>query len=485
MKIKEHASDFTVFVLSQDADLGSRVKLALSQSRYDAYFFADLDEMNVRLKDAPPHIVVVDQDALLTELSIFFENVLSYSSEIKIILLTKPEQFSYLPDFKDFNLEAYFDREANAVSLQVLNAVDQVCENLYRLYQNEQVFEAYQETRKEFEHYKQGVRQDHMGPAVRPFQMRITEYKVAESKEELLQKFFSQTPTQSWVFLKYIKSIKTYIAVAHQNMEENWVEGLSFKIPSDEDAFNEQIIGGIFPESLTDYLKDKWEISALKILPLLLKDQIEGVLITPQDISAEVAEDFSLMTLVYQVLSLEAQPTHLDVEDPLTGFYNQLFYKRILDKEIDRSKRTFAPISVVKVSIDNFREIEVSQGRPFVDEVIKKIAAIIESTSRLPDYSCRTNENEFSLLLINCNRKGAALRAERLRQVLKTQSFSKSGFLITISQGISEYPSLTEGAKSLDQSAAKALTFISSKGGDKICIYKAPSDHKPDFPVNV
>lgn len=485
MKIKEVASDFTVFVLSQDADLGSRVKLALSQNQYDTYFFADLDEMVQRVQLSPPHVIIVDHEALLLELPVFFEKILSFSSEIKIVLLTKPENFTSLIDYKDFNLEAFFDRNAIAVSMQVTNSVNQICENLFRLYQNEQVFEAYQDTRKQFEQFKQQAGDQLSGPSVRPFQMRITDYKLAESKEELLQKFFSQTPTQSWVFLKYIKSIKTYIAVAHQNMEENWVEGLSFKIPAEETEFNEKIIVGEFPESLTQYLKDKWMISALKIMPLVLKDQVEGVFITPQDISASVAEDFSLMSLVYQLLSLEAQPQYLDVEDPLTGFYNQLFYKRILDKEIDRSKRTFAPVSVIKISIDTFREIEVSQGRAFCDEVVKKIAAIIQSTSRLPDYACRTSENEFSLLLINCNRKGAALRSERLRQVLKTESFSKSGFLITVSQGISEYPSLTDSAKSLDQSAMKALNFISSKGGDKICIYKAPVDHKPDFPVNV
>ena len=141
-------------------------------------------------------------------------------------------------------------------------------------------------------------------------------------------------------------------------------------------------------------------------------------------------------------------------------------------------------MSVVKVAVDSFAEIEVSQGRNFADEVIKKIAQVISRTSRLPDYSCRTDTNEFSLVLTNCNRKGAALRAERLRQILKAESFSQSGLVITVSQGISEYPSLTRTGLELDSSANKALHFISSKGGDKICIFKAPQNHQPDFQVN-
>jgi diguanylate cyclase (GGDEF)-like protein len=197
-----------------------------------------------------------------------------------------------------------------------------------------------------------------------------------------------------------------------------------------------------------------------------------------------VAEDFSLLSLIYNLILLEAQPKNLDVEDSLTGFYNQHFYKRILDKEVDRSKRSFTPLSVIKVAVDIFREIEVSHGKSFCDEIIKKVADVIKSTSRLPDYACRTSDNEFSILLTNCNRKGAALRAERLRQQLKTESFSKSGILVTVSQGISEYPSLTRSAEALDESARKALDFIATKGGDKICIHKAAQDHRPDFQVN-
>lgn len=190
------------------------------------------------------------------------------------------------------------------------------------------------------------------------------------------------------------------------------------------------------------------------------------------------------MSMIYNLITLESQPKYLDIEDSLTGLFNQVFYQRILEKEIERSKRTFAPISVVKVAIDIYKETEITQGRVFCDEVIKKISDILKSTSRLPDYTCRTDDNEFSIILTNCNRKGAALRAERLRQKLKAEIFSKPNFTVTVSQGISEYPSLTKSAGTLNDSARKALDFILTKGGDKICIFKAAQDHKPDFQVN-
>ncbi|MBC7420491.1 MAG: diguanylate cyclase [Bdellovibrio sp.] len=484
MNIRKHAAEFSVYILSQDADLGSRVKLNLSQAGYDAYFFADFEEMYTRVQITPPHLVIIDYEALVFPLGEFFEKVLSVSAEIKMICLSNPEYFQNFAAFKDYNMVQFYDRAATGVALQVLCGVDQSCESLFRLYQNEQIYESYVSKNNNLLQLEQTVEQERSGPQVRPFQMRISEYRTAESKEDLLQIFFRQTSDQSWVFLKYIKSIQTYIAVSHQNMPENWVEGLSFKVSIQEENFNRQVIVGEFPDRLVKYMQSKWEVDKVKILPLVIKEEVEGIFVTTQDISATVAEDFSLMSLVYALLSLEAQPQFLDVEDSLTGFYNQLFYKRVLDKEIDRSKRSFAPISVIKIAIDSFREIEVSQGKNFCDEVIKKLANVIKKTSRLPDYACRTAENEFSIILTNCNRKGAALRSERLRQELRIESFSKAGIMITVSQGISEYPTLTKSAEALNDSARKALDFISSKGPDKICIFKAPQGHQPDFQVD-
>ncbi|AGH96192.1 GGDEF domain-containing response regulator [Pseudobdellovibrio exovorus] len=484
MNIREVAPEFGVFVFSQDADLGSRLKFALGMAKYDVHFFSDFEEMFQRVQSAAPHVIVLDQAALVTPLSEVFQKVLESSSEIRMLCLAESEVLSQLNDYRDYNMVQYFNRAEGVVVDQVCMSVDQTCETLYRLYQNEQLFNTYKGTAGELAYLQEENEKQKMGPQARPFQTRIAEYRAAESKEELVQMFFRQTASQSWAFLKYVSSIQTYISVSSQNMPDEWVEGLSYKIPSSQSDFNDKILLGEYPESFLQYIKAKWGVDTLKVMPLLLKNEIEGLLITPQDISAEVAEDFSLMSLVYNLITLEAQPQNLDVEDPLTGFYNQLFYKRILDKEIDRSKRTFAPISVVKVAIDIFREIEVSHGKAFCDEIIKKVADVIKQTSRLPDYICRTAENEFSLVLINCNRKGAALRADRLRQRLKGESFSKAGFVVTVSQGISEYPSLTKTAESLNDSARKALDFIITKGGDKICIYKAPKDHQPDFQVN-
>jgi diguanylate cyclase (GGDEF)-like protein len=485
VNIRDFSNDFNVSIISQDANLGAICKLALSEAKYEAYFFTDHSELLLRMNLSPSHIVVIDVETLILPLHEYIDSLLKISSEVQFVFLSPTANLMSFKNYQKYNLTMVLDRTVESVSALLLMSVDLVCEKLYRTYQNEQIFEAYQKEKDDHLHLLEKVENEIQSPVVRPYQSRISTYRLAESKEQLLDQFYQATPTQTWIYLKLVPTIQTLICVSSANCPEDWSEGLSYKIPSREKNFSTQLLSGSMPEGLLSYLKVKLAVDKIKFLPLIIKQAVEGVLVSPQDISAEVAEDFSLMSLVYSNLVYESQPKFLDVEDSLTGFYNELFYKRILDKEIDRSKRTLSPLSVVKIKIDKFLEIEASQGRAVADEIIKKVALQIKATSRLPDFICRTAENEFSLVLTNCHRKGAALRAERLRQSLEVEKFTQGGLQITISQGISEYPTLANSLQHLNESATSAMQFISEKGGNKICIYKAQSDHRPDFTVPV
>ena len=91
--------------------------------------------------------------------------------------------------------------------------------------------------------------------------------------------------------------------------------------------------------------------------------------------------------------------------------------------------------------------------------------------------------NEMAMILPHCSKKGAAIRAERLRRIVEGTTFMENGMKVSISLGVSEYPSLCDSAKTLDETATKALTHILDKGGNKICLYKAPDSHHPEFEV--
>ncbi len=474
--------NFSIAFLSQNIDLSVRIKLKLNQFQYE--YLSDAESLIKKLNQAPSHIVILDMDAIVMPLQQFIETALNISSEIKFIFLVNVNQFLNFENYRKYNLVAVLDKKDPFVEIQL----SQICllqtEALYRFFQNEHLYELLENEKKLKADLQQILDSERASPSVRPYQIRIAQYKSCQSKEELLDIFYQQAGLQSWIYLKYIPSIETFIGVSHHEMPENWVEGLSYKIDSPSQNILSEIIEGQLSVDFQNYLLSKLKINQIKFLPLIIKGQIEGLMISSQDITAESAEDFSLMTLVYTQLTYESQPKYLDVEDSLTGFYNHLFYKRVLEKEYQRAKRSAMPLSVIKIAIDKFSEMESLQGQVVVDDIIKKTAYCIEQSSRVTDYVCRTDANEFSVILVNCSRKGAAIRADRLKEVLYKENYSKFNFRLTISQGISEYPTTAENDLSLNETALQALQFIADKGGDRLCLAKAKQQHVPDFIVH-
>jgi diguanylate cyclase (GGDEF)-like protein len=156
---------------------------------------------------------------------------------------------------------------------------------------------------------------------------------------------------------------------------------------------------------------------------------------------------------------------------------------RKLEEEIARARRLENAVSVVRISVDHLNEIEQSFGRSNRDVILRTIASIAKKTSRVNDIACRTEDNEFYLIIPHCARKGAALRAERLRRIIEGHAFAINDLKVTISCGVSEYPSLSKGASDLEASASQALEFISNRGGNKVCLFKPKQEFKPDFEV--
>ncbi|RYZ64578.1 MAG: GGDEF domain-containing protein, partial [Proteobacteria bacterium] len=163
--------------------------------------------------------------------------------------------------------------------------------------------------------------------------------------------------------------------------------------------------------------------------------------------------------------------------------FNQRYYAEKLNEEWERSRRTKQAVSVMKISIDDFYEIEQTLGLNVRDGILKTVSDFIRKTVRANDIACRTQMNEIAVILPQTPKKGAALLGERLRRIVESSSVVDSGVKISVSVGVSEYPSLADSVPALDETSTKALNHIMEKGGNRICLYKAPGDFTPEFEV--
>ncbi|MGZ3769676.1 MAG: GGDEF domain-containing protein [Bdellovibrio sp.] len=493
MNIREHSSHFTVFVFTTDVDLGASTKVYLSQAGYDAYFFQDPQTLEQSLSQNPPHILIFSTAALMGSLNDFVDLVHKINEDIKFIAISSAVQFETISQYNEHGFVDVVSEEKTALESKLVWAVDRACERLYLTYQNEQLYDDLNQTKEKMAEVQEKAtavirKAESEKAATLSISVHITDYRTAQSKEDLIQKYLNHIPEILCVFFKFLPSVRSFVATHALGVPGSDIQGVGVQLEiSDLKDLSSQMAMGLLPPKFNEMLVDAFHFNPPKALPLYAQNSLEGLFVYPGNISAEqlavINEEFTLLSICYSNLVLERKVDSLEVQDFVTELFNRNYYQKALGDEVARALRLKQPVSVIKVAMDDFYEIESSLGEGVRDELLKSVATMITKTSRTNDVTCRTGVNEISIILPHCPKKGAALRAERVRRIIEGTSFLDNGVKVSVSLGVSEYPTLCDTAKTLDESATKALMHIVDKGGNKICLFKASEAHRPEFEV--
>lgn len=490
MKIREHASRFTIYVFSGDIDHGAGVKVALAQAGYDAFFFEDRDRLLSRIAEKPPHVVVFAVHSVRGGMSDFFEGILKVNAEVRLIAIAKPEQTETLAAYNDHGLVDVLTDESEGLSARAVFAVDRACEHLYLMYQNEQLLEKIEaETSKKVEAEgaaraagRQAARQ---GP---PIEDRVKDYRSAASKEDVLRRFMQFAGGVPCLYLKWLPTVRSLVATHATTMDPDRMQGVGCQLqPAEAREFGTQVALGVVPPSLEEVLVKIFDGAPARLRPLFVAGLLEGVLAHPTTVDGaekdRLHDEFSLMALAYSNFALEKRIETLETLDPVTEIPNRKFYAQKIREEWNRARRIRQPLSLVKVALDDFFELEQTLGEATRDTILRNVAQLLMKTSRNVDSLARTGQNEFALILPHAPRQGAMIRAERVRRLVESSQMVDNGLKISVSCGISEYPTLCMTDAELDATSTKALLHVADKGGNRLCLYKAPSTHRPEFEV--
>ena len=124
--------------------------------------------------------------------------------------------------------------------------------------------------------------------------------------------------------------------------------------------------------------------------------------------------------------------------DVLTNLFNRGKFDDVLSKEIELSKTTLAPLSIIFLDIDHFKVVNDTHGHDAGDYVLIELAKILGSNVRKSDFVARWGGEEFVIALQSTNIEEASLLAEKLR--ISTQHYNfLSGGKQTISLGVTQY----------------------------------------------
>ena len=161
----------------------------------------------------------------------------------------------------------------------------------------------------------------------------------------------------------------------------------------------------------------------------------------------------------------------LSASDSLTGLSNRRILTQRLSEELLRSQRQNHSFTVVMLDVDHFKKYNDAHGHPAGDEVLKRVANILRTSTRAGDCTARYGGEEFAVLLSGKGAEEATQLAERIRKRVADEEFPAGR--ITVSAGIAEFPDHGHTAEAVISSADEAL-YEAKRGGRNrvICAQK-------------
>jgi diguanylate cyclase (GGDEF)-like protein len=165
----------------------------------------------------------------------------------------------------------------------------------------------------------------------------------------------------------------------------------------------------------------------------------------------------------------------LAITDGLTGILSRRYFLERLKEELKRSKQFKYAFAFLMVDIDHFKECNDRYGHLVGDVILKEVAKIMKDTLRQIDLVCRYGGEEFSIILTETDKTGATFAAERIRQSVEARRIRAydEDLQITISIGISVFPSQGQDIQKLLEKADQALYQAKQTGRNKVCIYES------------
>jgi diguanylate cyclase (GGDEF)-like protein len=89
--------------------------------------------------------------------------------------------------------------------------------------------------------------------------------------------------------------------------------------------------------------------------------------------------------------------------DPVTGLYTRSSLEQHLGKEVARARRQNTALSLATVHVDEFAHLSARYGKSAVDAALKELGRRLKKASRGSDIAARLNDDDFLLLLPECN----------------------------------------------------------------------------------
>jgi len=146
--------------------------------------------------------------------------------------------------------------------------------------------------------------------------------------------------------------------------------------------------------------------------------------------------------------------------DYLTRLHTRKYFIESAYREHSKVERYGGIFSIIMIDIDHFKYFNDTYGHLLGDEVLKKVAFLLEANVRQGDVVSRYGGEEFIILLPETDKDGATLSAQKLRTMVEKEVILEVGNRsekIAITAGVASYP---EDGQTVAEIIAMADKFL-------------------------
>lgn len=161
--------------------------------------------------------------------------------------------------------------------------------------------------------------------------------------------------------------------------------------------------------------------------------------------------------------------------DFLTDLPNRHLFMDKLENEIKRSSRASGVFSVMFIDLDNFKEINDTQGHEHGDKVLQEISRRLLGSVRESDTVARLGGDEFTLLIPGLSEREqlGALANKILGNISHPIEIAGNTHYVSASIGITAFPEDTVAADELMQNADQAMYSAKRMGRSNFSFFSA------------
>ncbi|KAA3655172.1 MAG: diguanylate cyclase [Proteobacteria bacterium] len=217
-------------------------------------------------------------------------------------------------------------------------------------------------------------------------------------------------------------------------------------------------------------------------LPLMVQGQTQAVLtLAYGNITERQRRNLGhLLTAVSESINLALSNLNLReilhdqvLRDPLTQLYNRRYMEMTLDSEVKRARRNGSRLGCAVIDLDHFKAINDAYGHDVGDDVLRRIAELLQRWFRSSDTVCRYGGEEFVVILPDQAADAIAERLVALQAHFADEIFhagSRRFARCTFSAGVAVEAGDDIDAASLLKQADNALYAAKAAGRNRVIL---------------